>query len=261
MNNFLGVISQSSIKEKKSLFFGVLILFFVIAVSAFFNMALALGLIFVSVLTVILFALLFNLKAFDKKVWLLFLIVGIVHLVIVLFISYAEFRPSGGGADFENYNRSAIEIAQRFKVGNFSLEGVYSTHYFPVLIGLIYMVTAPEMIVGQTFSAWLAAFSAVLTYFLVLEIGGSKKSAFLAGLGMCFYPSYLYFGSLLLKDTIVIPLVLLALILAIQLMKKFEGVRFLLFFLILTTLLHLRFYIGFAVMFSFIIFWFILSKE
>src|SRR5581483_8212235 len=101
-------------------------------------------------------------------------------------------------------------------------------HYFPVLIGILYIFTVPSMLVGQLFVAWLAGISAVLLYFLILEIGGSKKSAFIMGVLVSFYPSYLYFGSLLLKDTVVVPLVLLCLWLMIRIFKRFSAVLFML---------------------------------
>lgn len=261
MNNFLKKIkSKVSFTNTNIVMLGCLFFISMILLSAFFDVKLALGLIFAFIITLVLFVSIFKLATADKKIFLLFLIVFLIHLFAVIFIYYTGFRPSGGGADFENYHRNAVEVAQRFKVGNFSLEGIYSTHYYPVLIGIIYAFTSSEMIIGQIFSAWLSALSVLLAYFLVLEIGGSKKSAFIAGLLISIYPSYLYFGSLLLKDTLVVPLVLLGIILAIQIMKSFDGLKFLLFFSILTALIHLRFYVGFALMLSFIVSWFLLSN-
>lgn len=261
MNKFISKIKNIISSGNYNIFLAGFILFSaLIIISAFFDLNLALGLIFSSVLTAILFFVIFKLKNKDKNIFILFLIVFVFHLLMVLFIYYTGFRPSGGGADFENYHNNATLIAERFKGGNFSLKGTYSNHYYPLLIGIIYTLTASKIIIGQVFSAWLAAFSVILLYFLILEIGGSKKSAFIAGLFMSFYPSYMYFGSLLLKDTVVVPLVLLSLILAIQIMKKFDGLKFLLFFIFVTSLTHFRFYVGFALIFSFIISWFILSN-
>ena len=217
------------------------------------------GLLFVSLLTVITFFIILKAGVGCKELYSLFLIVILIHTGAVLFIYYSGFH-FGGGADFEGYNQTAIEIAQRFSRGIFSLQGISLLHYFPVLIGLIYAITLPQMIIGQLFTVWLAAFSIMLLYFTVLEIGGSKKVAFLTGLIVSFYPSYLYFGSLLLKDTVVIPLVLAGILLSIKMLKNFTWLKFLLFFIILTGAIHFRFYVGFALMFSFIISWFLISS-
>jgi hypothetical protein len=234
----------------------LLILFLIFSI----NKALFFGILFDSFLTAILFSSLYYFGVRDKKAYVLFLIVFLIHFSAVLFICYTGFRPASGGADYEGYNQNAIEMARRFSVGNFNLEGLYTNHYFPALIGVIYTITIPNMIVGQMFVAWLAAFSVLMAYLIMIEIGGSKISAFLIGLIISAYPSYLYFGSLLLKDNVVIPLVLSGLLLSIKIFKKFNIFKFLIFFALLTGAMHLRFYIGFALMGSFIICWFLLSN-
>ena len=91
------------------------------------------------------------------------------------------------------------------------------SHYYPVVIGIIYTFTLPEMIIGQLFGVWLAAISALFVFLIVREIGGNKKIAFLIGILASIYPSYLFYGSLLLKDTLVTPLVLFGLLLILKL--------------------------------------------
>mgnify|MGYP001599454979 CR=1 FL=1 len=231
MNNFLEKLKDKiELNRNKVIGFSSLLFLAVVFLVSLFDKNLAVGLVFALILTLILFLLIFKILINDKKLILLLLIVFIIHLFLVIFIYYTGFRPSGGGADFEQYNQNAIEVAQRLKAGNFSLEGTYRTHYFAVLIGIIYTFTTPDMIVGQIFSAWLATLSVLLAYFLIIEIGGSKKSAFIAGLLISFYPSYMYFGSLLLKDTIVLPLALAGLLLAVQIMKRFDGFFYCFFF-------------------------------
>ena len=68
--------------------------------------------------------------------------------------------------------------------------------------------------------------------YMRLEINGSKKLALLVGLIISIYPSYLYFGSILLKDTVVIPLVLAGMLLLIKMLKSFTVWKFLIFFII-----------------------------
>lgn len=248
------------INKKKSAIMAGIILLSIIALTNLFDKALATGLLFIYFLSIITLFIIFKLGIKDKELYIIFLFAFLVHLSAVLFIYFTGFRPFGGGADFESYNRTAIEIAHRFSNFNFSFEGIHLIHYFPVLVGIVYSITMPQMIVGQLFTVWLAAFSVLLLYFIVLEIGGSKKAAFLTCLVVTFYPSYLYFGSLLLKDTVVIPLVLAGILLSVKMLKNFTVLKFLLFFAVLTGAIHLRFYVGFALMFSFILSWFLISN-
>lgn len=246
--------------KKKSILCAGIALLLLTAVISIFDAAIAVGFLFVCLLTAITFFILFKLGVSDETICALFLITFFIHLAAVLFIYLLNFHPFGGGEDFEFYNQTAIEIAQRLGRGNFSLQGVSLIHYFPVLIGIVYAITLPQMIVGQLFTVWLAAFSIMLLYLLIIEIGGSKKAGFLIGLIASFYPSYLYFGSLLLKDTVVIPLVLGGILLSVKIVKNFTIPKFILFFIVLTGAIHLRFYVGFALLFSFIISWFLISN-
>ncbi len=226
---------------------------------SFFDNALAVGLLFIFLLTLGVFIILFYGGVKNKDVYLLFLIAIAVHLGAVACIVYSNFHL-GGGADFTGYHQSAMDIAERFRQGNFSLDGVGLLNYWPVLVAVVYAVTIPAMIVGQLFTVFLSALAILVLYFIIIEIGGFKKVAFWFSLLVVFYPSHLYFGSVLLKDAVVIPLILLGLWLSLRMYKKFSVILFLGFFLILTCLTHLRFYVGFALLFSFIISWFLLSN-
>ena len=226
-----------------------------------FDRGLALGITFLFFLTTIIFLLFSKLGIKNKKFYLLFIITLLIHLGAVLFIHYANFQPfSGGGGDYILYQRQAKEIAGRVSNGNFSLKGTEIFHYYPVIIGYIYALTLPEMIVGQLFGVWLAAISAILVYLIVLEIGGSEKQAFNIGLIISVYPSYLFYGSLLLKDVLVTPLALGVLFLVIKLIKNLSWENFLIFYIVLASLIHFRFYIGYAVIFTFIFCWLFLSQ-
>ena len=227
----------------------------------FLDRGLAIGLIFLSFLVVTTFLILSKIGIGDKKLKLLFLIALFIHLGAVMFIYYAHFQPFGGGSgDYISYHRQAQEIAERVRQANFSLQGLNIAHFYPVVIGYIYVLTLPEMIIGQLFGVWLAAISILLTYLIVLEIGGSRIWAFLIGLIVAIYPSYLFYGSLLLKDTLVVPLALVGLLLTLKLIKNFSWKNFLIFYIVLVGLIHFRFYIGYVLLFTFIFCWLILSK-
>ena len=245
----------------KKYYLPIIIFLTLLGFIAVFDKALALGLILLAFLMFFTFFVLSNLGLKNKTLFLLLLIVLIIHLGASLFIYYANFQPfSGGIGDYRGYHKVAVEISQRLRQGNFSLEELDINHYYPVIIGYIYTLTLPEMLIGQLFGVWLAALSALFVYLIVQEIGGTKKWAFLIGLLTAIYPSYLFYGSLLLKDTCVIPLALAGLLFTLKLIKNFSWRNFLIFYIILTCSIHLRFYIGYAILFSFIICWLLISN-
>lgn len=247
------------LKEKNWLLYIFTALAILLIAVGVFDRGLAVGFAFLVFLTVATTAIAYKMGVKDKQLYVVFLIALAVHLAAVLFIYYYKFNPFGGGADYDGYNQTAIELAHRFWQGNFSLKGFYTEHFFPILIAMIYMVTLPGMLVGQFFTVWLAGTAVFLTYLIVVELGGTKKAAFLASLLAIAYPSYLFFGSLLLKDTVVIPLVFAGILLILKMTKHFSWPKFLLFFVILTALINLRFYVGYALMFSLIFSWPLLS--
>jgi hypothetical protein len=236
-----------------------LFLIFVFLAIFYFDKALLAGLIFVGILIAFTFLTLKKYNLLNKQVSIIFWFAFLTHFSLALLMYYLNFHPLGQG-DFILYQEIAEKVFQRIRSGIFYLDGLNYLHYYPVLIGAIYSLTMPKMIIGQIFSAWLAGISVLFAYFLMVEIGSSKKTAFLVSAIICFYPSFIYFGSLMLKDTVVLPLVLFGLLLSVRMFKNYSPLKFFAFFIILTFIIHLRFYIGFALMFSFIFCWFLISN-
>jgi len=244
-------------KVQKILIFAVLALLAI----AFLDKKLAIGLVLIAFLTGITFLIFNKLNLNTKTIYVLFLIALFIHLAAVLFIYYADFQPfSGSGGDYLLYHRQATEIAQRVQQSDFSLKGLGIGHYYPVIVGYIYALTFPDMLIGQLFGVWLAAISAFFAYLIIIEMGAKKKWAFLTALIISIYPSYLFFGSLLLKDTVVIPLVLAGLWLILKLIKNFSWKKFVIFYILLGAIIHFRFYVGYSVLLTFIFCWLLLSN-
>lgn len=262
-------LKMALVKNQKKAAIAAVLFFLVSITLVFINdsieaMALCTGLALIIFLTATTFLVLLKMGITDRRAFVLFLITLFIHLASALLLYYVIYhtpiRPLGGGGDYDLYQNNAMQVAERFEAGNFSLKGLYTEHYFSVIIGVLYMITLPHVIIGQLFTVWLGAFSALLVYFLVLEIGGSKQWAFLIGLATSLYPSYVFFGSVLLKEIFIIPLILLGMLLFVQMSKSFSGVKFVAIFLIVTSVIHFRFYIGLALMFSFIVSWFFTSN-
>lgn len=245
-------------KITKSIIFSLLFL----GLLSFFDKALAVGIIFCLFLLALAFWLFSKLNIKEKDILILFLIAFSIHLGLVLVQYYTHFQPFGSGSgDFVDYNLNAQEISRRLHQGDFSTEGLMrSSNDYPVFIGYIYALTIPNMLIGQLFNAWLAALIVILSYLIVIEIGGNKKGAFLVGLIVNFYPSLIFYGSLLLKDAAVVFLVLLGMLFVIKMIRKFSWKMFSIFYLVLACVTNLRFYLGYAVMFSFILSWFLFGS-
>ncbi|MFH1584676.1 MAG: hypothetical protein ABIB12_00925 [Patescibacteria group bacterium] len=192
---------------------------------------------------------------------LLFLFVGALafHGAVVLFLHYTGFQPFTGG-DYGIYHASAQEVAARLHQGVFSLEGIPLPHYYPVIIGVFYALFTPSMVVGQMFNAWLASFVVVLLYFLARETGASRAWAVVVGLLGMAYPSFVFFGDLLLKEHVVTLLVLAGLLLVLRILKHFSWWKILFLFALAIFMVHFRVYVGLIFIGVFLLSWMLLAQ-
>jgi hypothetical protein len=252
----------------KKIMIAIFLLLAVILLAYFFDKGLSIGLGLILALSAITFFVLNKLGFKDKKIYLLFLIVLAIHLGTTLFMHYADFQPfSGHFGDYLMYQKSAAEVSQFFKQGNFSIQNIilkypdfFIGHYYPVVVGAIYALTLPEEIIGLMLNVWLVALSVILVYLIILEIGGLAKNAFIVGLIIAVYPSYIFNSGLLLKDTLEISFIFLGLLFLIKTIKKVTWYNFLIFYLALICATHFRFYMGYALIVAFLLSWFLLSK-
>lgn len=232
-----------------------------LAALSLFDKTLAVGVIFIVFLTAVTFSILKKIGFKTKTIYTLFLIALFIYLGTVLFVHYAHFQPfSGGAGDYTTYDSLGKEISERVHQGNFSLQGVGYENFYSVIIGYIYALTLPEGLIGRMFNAWIVALLVIFVYLTVLEMGGSEKEGFFAGLMASIYPSLLFFGSLLGKDALSALLSLITLFLILKLLKVFSWPRFFVFYIFLAALINLRIYIGYAVLLTFIICWSLFSS-
>lgn len=246
---------ERKIGIEKIISYGLLAILY-LAIIAFLDKTLAVGIIFFAFLIGLTFLVLNRLGFIERSLLFLFFISLLVHFLAVLFVYYTHFQPFGdGGGDFITYHLIAQEIARRVHQGNFSLAGIKISHYYPVMIGYLYVFTVPNMLIGQLFNAWLVTLSTLLAYLISFKITVLRKGAFLVGLIVSFYPSFLFFGSLMLKDALVVFLALTGLLLTLSLLKKFSWQTFLIFYGILLALVHFRFYLGYSLIFAFLVSW------
>lgn len=212
----------------------------------------------------------------EKELYWLFFITLVVFLSTTIFFHYSEFQPFGGEGDYITYDEQAKKMAGMYERGQLpdfkfyyippELETdfkndypYYYSYYYPAFIGLIYFIFLPSIIIPELIGVWLAAVSAVLVYITVRELGAGLRWAFWIGVFSAIYPSHLFYASFMLKDAIVIPLALVCLLFFIKIIRKFSWMKFLPVCLALIVLTHLRFYVAYAIIISFIICWFLFS--
>jgi len=238
-----------------------LVFAFLILVASLFDKVLASGLFLAAFLGVSAFLVFYKAGLRGRIPYLVFALAFLVHILAVIFIFYTGFQPfSGGRGDYTTYNLTAIEVSERLSLGNFSLEGISYSHYYPIIIGYLYFLALPSMLMGQLLNAWIAALGVFFAYLLVKEIGGNSRQAFWTAMAVNIYPSFLFYSSLMLKDPLVIALSLAGLLLMVKVLKSFSLKTFLAFYFVLGFLIHFRVYIGLALLLAFIVCWFFLAN-
>lgn len=196
----------------------------------------------------------------ERNLHSLFLLTVAIRFGIVIFLHYSQIYPFGGERDDWFYHRIGVALAERFRQGNFWLGGLGEFPWYPVFLGGLYAVTVPEMLVGKATVVWLAGISAILLYSIMRALGGSEKRAFVVGfLGCNFYPSYVFYGSLLRKDTLVIPLALSGILIIVKLVAHFRWRMFFLFMVVSGLLMTLRIYAGFVLALALFLSWLLAS--
>lgn len=235
---------------------------FLMSILWFLDNVLAIGIIFGAFLVGLTLILLKKFGVLDKRILLIFFIAFIIHGAFVLFLYYSHFQPFGdGGGDYDGYHAMAKEISLKLHKFDFSLgEALKWGHIYPVIMGYIYALTIPDMFIGQIFNTWIVGLVAILSYLLAFEITGDKKGSFFVGIISIFYPSLLFYGSLMLKDAMVVLFLMLGALMFIRLLKEFSWKDFIYLYLSAAVLFNFRFYIGYALILSFMFFGFIFSE-
>src|SRR3989344_4180219 len=132
-----------------------------LALLSLIDKTLAVGVIFIVFLACV--ALFFLNKLKDKEATkflsTLFLIVFLIHAAAVIFMYYAHFQPfSEGRGDFNEYHSVAKQVSERVHAGNFSLKEFSEfpnlVNYYPVIVGYVYTLTVPAMLMGQLINDW-----------------------------------------------------------------------------------------------------------
>ena len=86
--------------------------FIILILAIFFDKLLALGILVITLLSLLALLMAHKIGIRDKKFYILFLIAILVHLSAAVFIYYTNFYPFGGGAgDGSKYHQVALELS------------------------------------------------------------------------------------------------------------------------------------------------------
>lgn len=171
----------------------------------------------------------------NVKFIILFSLVFLMHLGIIFGLQiYNPFASiTNDSPDYREYEGQAETIAQRARLGKFSLYGLVNDlpkdmgsdmpdHYYPVIIGyLCALFGGSPMITGQIFNAFIAGFCAIILFLIMRKIGASQKISFVLSFLASLYPTYLLISSLFHEDALTIFLVLSCLLAGIKALESF----------------------------------------
>ncbi len=115
------------------------------------------------------------------------------------------------------------------------------------LIGSIYLITGQSILVAQTVFGIIGAATAPMVYYCALSIYHNRRVARFASIGVAFFPAFIIWSSQLIKDGLIVFLLVVAVIMILQLQKKFSLAGTLMLVASLIGLLSLRFYTFYVV--------------
>lgn len=188
-------------------------------------------------------------KFFARKGVQVFFLTLIIHVLFVIVFHFVSIHFLNNTSDNISYHNYATQITELLKQGTYNLGDVYSRHWYPLFISLIYFIVGPSMMIGSLVNAVITAGSALFFFYILKEKGVSEKVSFWSSLiVMNLYASFMYHSSLLLKESWIIFLVLGILYTGVQIGRRNANrwIWFALFLGMFILLRNLRFFIGFA---------------
>lgn len=115
------------------------------------------------------------------------------------------------------------------------------------LIGFLYFTLGKSIFVAQSIFAVFGAATVPLVYFCSERVFHNKRVAKIAAIGIAFFPPFIIWSGQMLKDGIIVFLLVLAMLMVLQIQKKFTFAGAVALIISLTGILSLRFYIFYMV--------------
>jgi len=102
-----------------------------------------------------------NAKAMNvkKSLAILFVLVFLLHVAVILVLEKVDVGLSVITGEVVEYQEQAEITASRISEGNFSIHNLGLDHYFPVLVGYLYFVFGPHVVVGRFRNSAVCAYA------------------------------------------------------------------------------------------------------
>ena len=144
-----------------------------------------------------------------------------VRFAIVLFFTATDaIRSLHLSPDSLKYHRVGMEIAEQMAAGNFNWPNWLDNGWYQ-FTGLVYYLIVPEPFLIQLVNITLGSLTPVLVYHLVARVYGHEQCARWTAIMVAFFPSFIYWSCLMLKDPVSIFAVCLLVLALVSLQQKF----------------------------------------
>ena len=194
----------------------------------------------------------------QKDLWALIILTFLCHEFFVLLINYVIPSVANNVTDSVLYFNSSSEISYLMHNGTYSYGQVYSSHWYPSFLGLIFFIFTPSLFLGLNINILLISLSAVMLYKLASVWVNDRKVVFwLVILVMNTCLGLMFHSSLLLKEVWIIFLMLGIFLISNRMFTslKFRWLNFTEILFLYLALHNLRFFVGYAVIFGFLVGW------
>lgn len=177
----------------------------------------------------------------------------VVRLIGVVLISVTDaIRSLSLSPDSLRYHEEALVIAEEMRGGFFNAPNWIDNGWFQ-FTGLVYYVLGPDPLYIQLINILLGALTPLVVFRLVLEVYGVEKLARVTAMLVAFFPSFIYWSCLMLKDPLSIFSVSLLVLAVVRLRRRFSAGTLAAMAFSLLMLLGVREYLFFVSVFLIVI--------
>lgn len=188
-----------------------------------------------------------------RFLWRLFAGAFVVRLIGVVLISVTDaIRSLSLSPDSLRYHEEALAIAEEMRGGFFNAPNWIDNGWFQ-FTGLVYYLLGPDPLYIQLINILLGALTPLVVFRLVLEVYGVEKLARVTALLVAFFPSFIYWSCLMLKDPLSIFSVSLLVLAVVRLRRRFSAGTLAAMAFSLLMLLGVREYLFFVSVFLIVI--------
>jgi hypothetical protein len=147
--------------------------------------------------------------------------------------------------DSGKYHYVGMLIAEKMSRGYFEWSSWIDNGWYQ-FVGLVYWIIGPYPILIQLFNVTIGSATALVAYRLAREVFQDDRTARISGVLVAIFPSFVYYSSLLLKDTVAIFSVSILVLSIVMVRQKFSFMNITGILMPLVVLLAVRDYLFLA---------------